>query len=58
MDVNSGILAALKKAGKPLKSAEIAAAVGIDKKEVDKAIKNLKKEGALVSPKACYYSVA
>jgi biotin operon repressor len=58
MDVNSGILAALEKAGAPLKSAEIAAATGIDKAEVDKAIKKLKKEGVVVSPKNCYYSLA
>jgi DNA-binding Lrp family transcriptional regulator len=57
MDVNAEIVAALKKAAKPLKSAEIAAAAGLDKKEVDKAIKNLKKEGAIVSPKACYYGL-
>lgn len=33
----------LKEAGKPLKSKEIAELAGIDKKEVDKAIKILKK---------------
>jgi transcription initiation factor TFIIIB Brf1 subunit/transcription initiation factor TFIIB len=57
-DVAAKIVSALKKAGKPLKSAEIAAVAELDKKEVDKAIRALKKEGALVSPKACYYSVA
>jgi DNA-binding Lrp family transcriptional regulator len=57
-DVTAKILSTLKKAGKPMKSAEIAAAAELDKKEVDKAIKTLKKDGALVSPKACYYSVA
>jgi NitT/TauT family transport system substrate-binding protein len=36
----------------------IAEAAGIDKKEVDKATKNLKKEGVIVSPKACYYNLA
>ncbi|MDR0629613.1 MAG: transcriptional regulator [Treponema sp.] len=57
MSVNSEVLTALKKAGKPLKSAEIAAMAGLDKKEVDKEIKALKQEGAIVSPKACYYSI-
>lgn len=45
----------LAAAGKPLKGGEIAAIAGIDKKEVDKAIKNLKKEEKIISPKACYY---
>jgi len=48
----------LKEAGKPLKSKEIAEMAGIDKKEVDKAIKILKKEGKIISPKRCYYAPA
>lgn len=46
----------LKEAEKPLKSAEIAQLAGMDKKEVDKAIKKLKKEGKITSPKRCYYA--
>ncbi len=47
----------LKEAGKPLKSKEIAELAGIDKKDVDKAIKVLKKEGRIISPpKRCYYA--
>jgi DNA-binding IclR family transcriptional regulator len=49
------VLQTLKKAGKPMKSADIAEAAGIDKKEVDKAIKTLKTEGKISSPKVCYY---
>ncbi len=41
--------------GKTMKSAEIAEALGVDKKEVDKIIKKLKKEGKIDSPKRCYY---
>ena len=48
----------LKEAGKPLKSKEIAELAGLDKKEVDKAIKILKKEGKIISPKRCYYAPA
>jgi len=48
----------LKEAGKPLKSKEIAELAGLDKKEVDKAIKILKKEGKITSPKRCYYAPA
>jgi DNA-binding IclR family transcriptional regulator len=49
------VLQALKKSGKPMKSAEIAETTGMDKKEVDKAIKTLKAEEKIMSPKVCYY---
>ena len=45
----------MKAAGKPLKAVEIAEAAGLDKKEVDKAMKVLKTEGRIVSPKVCYW---
>lgn len=51
------VLDTLLKAGKPLKSGEIALAAGIDKTDVDKAIKQLKKEEKIISPKNCYYDV-
>jgi len=49
------VLEVLKAAGKPLKAGEIADAAGLDKKEVDKAMKVLKKEGRIESPKVCYW---
>ena len=49
------VLEAMKKAGKPLKTQEIADMLGADKKDVDKIIKKLKKEEKIVSPKRCYY---
>jgi hypothetical protein len=55
MSTEENVLKALKVAGKPMKSAEIADLSGIDKKEVDKAIKKLKAGGQIVSPKACFY---
>lgn len=45
----------MKGAGKPMKAAEIAAVSGLDKKEVDKAMKQLKTEGRIESPKVCYW---
>jgi Mn-dependent DtxR family transcriptional regulator len=50
------VLDTLKKSGDPLKSGEIAEISGVDKKEVDKAIKVLKTEGLIESPKRCFYS--
>lgn len=49
------VLETLKKAGKPMKAAEIAEASGLDKKELDKAMKILKAEEKIVSPKFCYW---
>ncbi len=56
METKDKVLNTLKSAGKPLKSGEIAEMSGIDKKEVDKAIKKLKVEEKIISPKRCYYS--
>ncbi len=52
------VLNTMKKAGKPLKTQEIADMLGVDKKEVDKIIKKLKKEGKITSPQRCYYAPA
>ncbi|SHF31410.1 hypothetical protein SAMN05444274_104394 [Mariniphaga anaerophila] len=49
------VLETMKNAGKPLKAGEIAEASGLDKKEVDKAMKVLKEEGTIVSPKRCFW---
>ncbi len=49
------VLQTMKAAGKPLKAGEIAEVSGMDKKEVDKAMKVLKKEGKIESPKVCYW---
>lgn len=52
------VLDAMKKAGKPVKGAEVAATTGIDQKEVGKIIAALKKAGKVTSPKVCYYAPA
>ena len=49
------VLETMKAAGKPLKAGEIATASGLDKKDVDKAMKVLKAEGKIESPKVCYW---
>ncbi|MDH4199370.1 MAG: HTH domain-containing protein [Spirochaetia bacterium] len=49
---------AMKKIKEPVKSGELAKALNLDSKVVSKAINNLKKEGKVISPKNCYYSVA
>lgn len=51
------VLEVLKNSKEPLKAGDIAELAGIDKAEVDKAIKELKKEEKITSPKRCFYSV-
>lgn len=41
---------------KELKAGEIAELLGADKKEVEKAIKALKDEDKIISPKRCFYT--
>lgn len=55
MENTQKVLDAMKKAGKALKAGEIAEIIGLDKKEVDKAMKELKKEEKIISPKVCYW---
>jgi Mn-dependent DtxR family transcriptional regulator len=54
--MEDSVLAVLKKSGQPMKSGEIAEQAGADKKEVDKALKKLKEQGLVDSPKRCFYS--
>ena len=49
------VLKAMKEAGKPLKGKEIEEFSGLDKKDVDKAMKKLKKDNIISSPKRCYW---
>ncbi|HRY32233.1 MAG TPA: MarR family transcriptional regulator [Bacteroidales bacterium] len=55
MDIENLVLDTLKKAGKPMKAGEIAELAGLDKKDVDKAIKKLKTSDRISSPKVCFY---
>ena len=50
MEAKEKVLATMKQAGEPLNAGKIAELSGLDRKEVDKAMKELKAEGAIVSP--------
>ncbi len=52
------VLAAMRAAGKPVSAGEVTAALGADRKEVDKVFAELKKEGAIVSPVRCKWTPA
>ena len=55
VDNKQVVLDAMKTAGKPLKGGEIVDLCGLDKKEIDKAMKELKKDELITSPKRCYW---
>lgn len=57
MEIKEVVLKTLTAAGKPMKAGEIADASGVDKKEVEKGIKALVKEGKVHSPVRCYYGI-
>ena len=58
MENKEKVLAPMKAAGEPLNAGKIAELTGIDRKEVDKAMKQLKEEGAIVSPVRCKWAPA
>ncbi len=57
MEKEAIVLDVLAKSGTPLKSSQIAEIANIDKKDVDAAIKKLKKDEKIISPKVCFYTV-
>jgi len=56
METKEIVFKAIENAGKPVKGGEIADATGIDKKEIDKAIKKLVADGRINSPVRCFYA--
>ena len=58
MEIVNQVLTAMKKAGKAVSAGQIVEITGIDRKDVDKAMKKLKTEGKIVSPKNCYWEPA
>lgn len=56
MDPKDAVLEAMKAAGEPLNAGKIADMTGLDRAVVDKAMADLKKSGAITSPKRCFWS--
>ncbi len=52
------VLTAMREAGKPVSAGDVAKALNADRKEIDKAFAELKKEGAIVSPVRCKWEPA
>ena len=55
MEIKDKVLETMKSAGEPLNAGKIAELSGLERKDVDKAMSNLKKEGTIVSPKRCFW---
>ncbi len=58
MDITEKVLDVMRAEGTPLNAGKIAELGSLDRKEVDKAMKKLKKEEKIVSPKRCYWEPA
>lgn len=56
--MEDNVLKAMKDAGKPVRPGDVAKVLGVESKEVSKAIKSLKESGKVISPKRCYYEPA
>ena len=52
------VLDIMKEAGKPVSAGDVVKLSGLDKAVVDKAFKELKAEGAIVSPVRCKWEPA
>ena len=58
METKEKVLATMKEIGETVNAGKIAELSGLDRKEVDKAMKVLKEEGAIVSPVRCKWEPA
>ena len=58
MDIKETILNVMREAGKPVSAGEVEKLSGLDRKDFDKAFKELKKEEAIVSPVRCKWEPA
>ena len=58
MEAKEQVLEVMRKAGVPLNAGKVAELSGLDRKVVDKAFAELKKEGAIVSPVRCKWQPA
>ena len=58
MEAKDQVLNAMREVGAPVNAGKIAELTGLDRKIVDKAFADLKKEGAIISPVRCKWAPA
>ena len=56
-EIETKVVEVMTKEAKPLRPGDIAKTLGIDSKDISKAIKKLKEKDIIYSPKRCFYSV-
>ena len=57
MDAKERVLEYFEKSGEVLRPSAVGDALALDKKDLDKAVKVLKDEGKIFSPKRCFYQI-
>lgn len=55
MDTKEIVFQSMQKAGKALRTGEVAEMAGVEKKDAEKAIKQLSTEGKVFSPVRCFW---
>lgn len=58
MSIKEQVLTTMKAAGKPVSAGEVEQMSGLDRKDIDKAFKELKAEAAITSPIRCKWEPA
>lgn len=58
MDNKEKVIKAFADSDEPLNAGKVAELSGIERKEVDKIMKELKKDDTIVSPKRCKWTLA
>lgn len=53
MEIKEKILEVMREAGKPLSAGDVQKATNMDREDIDKAFKDLKADGSIVSPVRC-----
>jgi len=53
MEIKEKIWEVMREAGKPLSAGDVQKATNMDRKDIDKAFKDLKADGSIVSPVRC-----
>jgi len=57
MDDKEKVIKAFKNSEDPLNATAVVKLSGVEKKEVDKIMKELKKDETIISPKRCYWAL-
>ncbi|MBP1945496.1 MarR family transcriptional regulator [Methanobacterium petrolearium] len=57
MDDKEKVIKAFQDSEEPLNATKVSQISGVDKKEVDKIMKELKKDETIISPKRCYWAL-